>query len=539
MQSNQSNQIIVQGLASVLISLKKNYPELDEEVKDTVKSCQACFKTGVYADATTKLKEFAESANRAMMSGKSDQEEACFSLLEKFTGLPSGFLSESQKYKIVSLQQSIRVGGADLSIVYNSINGLLEDVSSSIDVLKEKNYGQSKVKGGFQEGVADVKHADLAVATRRIARDLTRLTEQLVMQYPDNDDILSLKAEASDLGEGSAQFFKGIDLLSRLSWALSGISEKQINADKAYVGKLAEQFKDLASVCKDQSGLNSKSQEKLSQFENEFNDCINELEDIGRNSSDIGVLKSKMLDKMMKLQSCMGEFVVEQGELLSSQSGLIEQQTKDLVENAKESEELKSQLNLASQKANEDRLTGVANRAGYEDHLEEMRKLWVSKKERVGLILLDIDHFKKVNDTYGHTVGDEVLVHLANILKKFKVKFKSKNAHVSRYGGEEFAVIVNDLSPNEVLSIARSINKTIEKTPYTNRRSGLEIKITASIGVGMFLDKSDTSERIFDGADKALYKAKSTGRNCVWIYNVKEINRVFGNSQPHQQISAK
>lgn len=522
----QDSKSIIKGLSFVLSSLKSNYPELEPAVMETIKSCKECLQTGKNAEVTSLLRAFAETANKTIKSSNLEQNQSCFDLLEKLSSMPDGILSGEQEDKIISLQRSIRVGDTDLSKIMNGVGGLIDEISGSIGVLKEKNYGDSKVKGNnFQDGVKDVMHADLAVATRRIGRDLNRLTSQLISQYPDDPSIQDLQSEVNDLGEGSAKFFKGIDLLSRISWALNGINEKQMGADKAYVGKLAEQFKDMASVCNQQISVNDGSKERLSKFENEFNRCIKQLENAGNNSKNIVELKSKILENMANMQKEMASFIEDQNTLISSQNNLIVEQVSKVKSMEEDATNLNEQLAVANKAVSEDALTGIPNRRGYDEHMENMFNLFKINKEKVGLILIDIDHFKKINDTYGHNVGDEVLVHIAGVLKRVDSKYKT--AHVSRFGGEEFAVIVNNMAPKEVLAIARSINAFIAKHPYVNKEAGLSIPLTASAGVSVFLDKTDTPDIIFEGADKALYKAKDSGRNCVWIFKAREIERKY------------
>lgn len=149
-----------------------------------------------------------------------------------------------------------------------------------------------------------------------------------------------------------------------------------------------------------------------------------------------------------------------------------------------------------------DGLTGVANRKYLDSRLTEM----IKNQKPFSIIMLDIDHFKKVNDTYGHPAGDEVLKQFAKAISKTV----RPGDLVARYGGEEFAVICLDAM--HALQVAERIRKTIEANPIQTGAGA--IKITASLGVARW-GKEDTVEGLVKRADDFLYKAKQEGRNRV------------------------
>ena len=124
--------------------------------------------------------------------------------------------------------------------------------------------------------------------------------------------------------------------------------------------------------------------------------------------------------------------------------------------------------------------------------------------------MIDIDYFKKFNDTYGHQAGDAVLKQVAKILKN-----NSRTTDfVCRYGGEELCIILPNTSAEEALFNAKRINKAIEETEFNlnNSQTG---KVTISVGVATFPDNAENVEDLIEHADKSLYYAKEHGRNQV------------------------
>jgi len=153
-----------------------------------------------------------------------------------------------------------------------------------------------------------------------------------------------------------------------------------------------------------------------------------------------------------------------------------------------------------------DPLTGTLNRRGGEKQFESCVGYYASNKEPFSLVIFDIDFFKKVNDTYGHDVGDEVLVKIASIIKQSIRKEDS----LIRFGGEEFMVFLSDCNIDMAKEKAESFRKKIESATYSLH----ELKITASFGVVEY-KAGATLENLTKQADTLLYKAKAGGRNRV------------------------
>jgi len=164
--------------------------------------------------------------------------------------------------------------------------------------------------------------------------------------------------------------------------------------------------------------------------------------------------------------------------------------------------ELKQSKKTLEQRVIKDCLTSAYNRSYMEEVLEHL--IFVEKKP-FGFILLDIDHFKNVNDTYGHLVGDDVLINLVEAIKESL----DKSNILTRFGGEEFAIIMPNASHHETVNTAHSVQKQIASLHFENCP-----KITCSFGVESF-DGTQDRRTLLLSADKALYQAKEEGRNRV------------------------
>lgn len=155
-----------------------------------------------------------------------------------------------------------------------------------------------------------------------------------------------------------------------------------------------------------------------------------------------------------------------------------------------------------------DPLTGIGNRAAMDMSFEREIKLALRQEHPVALLLVDLDHFKRVNDSVGHLNGDRAL---RQVVKSIKQTLRETD-QVFRYGGEEFVALLNNTDLNAAKLIAERIRVNVAMSPVTLDNE--DLFCTVSIGISVFAG-SETHEKLFERADAALYQAKSAGRNRV------------------------
>ena len=166
--------------------------------------------------------------------------------------------------------------------------------------------------------------------------------------------------------------------------------------------------------------------------------------------------------------------------------------------------------------SNRDPMTKAYNRRYFADISKKMLNLSVRNKKNISLIILDIDHFKKINDTYGHSVGDDVIILLAKTLESC-----IRESDISaRFGGEEFVILFNNCDLEYTYKLAEGIRKIIERLEVTTDEG--KLKFTVSIGVAQYdtLEDNMSIENTLKRADDCLYDAKKNGRNQVVKHNV-------------------
>jgi diguanylate cyclase len=174
-------------------------------------------------------------------------------------------------------------------------------------------------------------------------------------------------------------------------------------------------------------------------------------------------------------------------------------------ESKKEVEQLRQNLATVTTESHKDHLTGVANRKALEVSLDALIEQSIETDTRLSLVMVDIDHFKQFNDTYGHQFGDEVLKIVAKTLTDM---VKGKDV-VARYGGEEFCIIFPDTNLNNAMIVADNIREAIAARELKHKGTGKDYgQITVSMGVACHRPASDTIPIFFGRADEAMYLSK-------------------------------
>jgi len=200
--------------------------------------------------------------------------------------------------------------------------------------------------------------------------------------------------------------------------------------------------------------------------------------------------------------------------------GIIES-ARDITEHLSVQYELREQKNVLSHQAHHDALTGLPNRVLFNDRLEQAIEVAKRGRTNVALLFIDLDHFKEINDSLGHAVGDEIL---KIVSKKLQEAIRDEDT-VARLGGDEFTIILGELSRSQDASfIASKILESLAKPMVVNDNT---LYVSSSIGISVYPEDGASAENLLKYADSAMYKAKDEGRNNFQYYNATMTELAF------------
>ncbi len=204
--------------------------------------------------------------------------------------------------------------------------------------------------------------------------------------------------------------------------------------------------------------------------------------------------------------------------VLKSISRRRDRETEQLVQLGKQVKLLRQELDQARAQATVDTLTQLYNRAAFDDEIDKVARLGLLLGSEPCLIMVDVDHFKQINDRYGHPSGDAVLRAVADNLVRH---FLRKEDFVTRYGGEEFAIVVRDSTLEKVAGRAERAREVLAQLSITTPAGSVQVKLSAGVAA---LIPGESAANWVARADKALYAAKNAGRNRIVLATERPSN---------------
>lgn len=379
------------------------------------------------------------------------------------------------------------------------------DKSVSLDVGPEKNNSKKTSYpdqlSGFDFGAED----DYEKVSQRITMTLESLVERI-----EPNDLVKHKVDLV-----RSRIARGMDWYS-LAITLEDIRDilmlRYLQVDEEFAQYLKRVNDDLQSIgavlglAVDKEAKKDKAAENFSSV---ISSSVGQIKRSISGSKDIGGLKTAVSSQLVEIQKALTRFEDDRRD-----EGAISSELTELMDKLKsielESENTRELLRKERYRATHDSLTGLANREAYNERAFGELKRFRRYGTAVTIGVCDIDLFKKVNDTFGHQVGDKVIRAIANLLSSRlrEVDF------VARYGGEEFVVLMPETQEDQAIIVLDKIRTAISAIQFKVKEK--PVKVSVSFGLSQFVEK-DTVESAFERADRALYQAKENGRNCCVI----------------------
>ena len=239
---------------------------------------------------------------------------------------------------------------------------------------------------------------------------------------------------------------------------------------------------------------------------NNFKEHVTHLRTSMAEATDIGQLKQAISVGLEAVEQRMETYVLAEERRSHEAEKRIQELGTQLHKVKIRAGSLQAQIQRQRERAGRDGLTGLHNRMAYDERVQQEFVHWKRYHDPLSLMVIDVDHFKRLNDTFGHQAGDKALKILA---KQLLINVREAD-FVARYGGEEFVFIMPKTKRDDAFKVAEKLRKMVEKCGFHYR--GEPVSITICCGVAEFRE-GDTPEAVFQRGDEALYQAKHEGRN--------------------------
>jgi diguanylate cyclase len=308
--------------------------------------------------------------------------------------------------------------------------------------------------------------------------------------------------------EKGLNWYELLPILDDLAVLMLAITNSEHHEFEAYLKQLNERLESFQSNLQAASDDHADSRSASRGMQNQLREQVGGLQTSVQGAVDMNSLKQVLESRLEGLLGTMDQHQQQHEQREQDVAARLKGLATRVATMEQEAQGFRVHLEEQRQKALIDPLTTLPNRAAWGERLEKEVGLWQKNKNELLLAMLDLDHFKRINDNYGHLAGDKVLKIIANELRK---RLRPGD-FIARFGGEEFVLLIPNTSVREGLALLEKLRKAIEACPFHFK--GEPVTITVSMGLTAFR-AGERSDSALKRADQALYRAKNEGRNRI------------------------
>ncbi|WP_308908180.1 diguanylate cyclase [Pseudomonas canadensis] len=303
-------------------------------------------------------------------------------------------------------------------------------------------------------------------------------------------------------------WYELLPILDDLAVLMLAITDSGQHEFEAYLKQLNERLEAFQGHLQVASDGHADSRSAARELDTQIREQVDGLQSSVQEAADLDSLKHVLESHLEGLLGTMDEHQQQRDQREQETAARLKGLAERVANMEQEAQGYREHLEVQRQKALIDPLTGLPNRAAWSERLDQEVNTWHQRGNNLSLAMLDLDHFKRINDGYGHLAGDKVLKIIANVLRK---RLRPSD-FIARFGGEEFVLLMPNSSLSDALAAGEVLRAAIEACPFHFK--GEPVTITVSMGVAQF-QPGERSDLALKRADEALYRAKAAGRNQV------------------------
>ncbi|WP_017477983.1 diguanylate cyclase [Pseudomonas sp. PAMC 26793] len=303
-------------------------------------------------------------------------------------------------------------------------------------------------------------------------------------------------------------WYELLPILDDLAVLMLAITDSGQHEFEAYLKQLNERLEAFQGHLQVATDGHADSRSAARELDTQIREQVDGLQTSVQDAADLDSLKHVLESHLEGLLGTMDQQQHQRDQREEEVAARLKSLAERVANMEQEAQGYREHLEVQRQKALIDPLTGLPNRAAWTERLEQEVNAWHQRGNNLSLAMLDLDHFKRINDGYGHLAGDKVLKIIATVLRKHL----RPNDFIARFGGEEFVLLVPNSSLSDALAVGETLRAAIEACPFHFK--GEPVTITVSMGMAQF-QPGERSDLALKRADEALYRAKAAGRNQV------------------------
>jgi diguanylate cyclase len=303
-------------------------------------------------------------------------------------------------------------------------------------------------------------------------------------------------------------WYELLPILDDLAVLMLAITDSGQHEFEAYLKQLNERLEAFQGHLQVASDGHADSRDAARELDTQIREQVDGLQSSVQDAADLDSLKQVLESHLEGLLGTMDQHQQQRDQREQEVAARLKGLAERVANMEQEAQGYREHLEVQRQKALIDPLTGLPNRAAWSERLDHEVNAWHQQGNSLSLAMLDLDHFKRINDGYGHLAGDKVLKIIANVLRK---RLRASD-FIARFGGEEFVLLMPNSSLSDALGVGEVLRAAIEACPFHFK--GEPVTVTVSMGVAQF-QPGERSDLALKRADAALYRAKAAGRNQV------------------------